>query len=415
MKKFPDGTIIDSWFDDNNCPNIDDFDNKYYLNDYVIDKNKIITEQFQNLINLIHNNNGGLLVVSDGIYKTGAIFLKSGVSLYIAKDATIIGSDDIVDYPVLETRIEGETCMYYPALINADNVEGISIFGEGIIDGNGMRSWKAFWQRRKWNPKCKNKDEQRPRLVYISNSNNITISGLRLQNSHFWTTHIYKSNHIKLINLNIFSPFEPIKAPSTDAIDIDACEDILINSCIINVNDDGIALKGGKGPDADTSIDNGPNERIIIKNCDFEFCHACLTCGSEAIHNKNIILENSNVIKAKNLLWLKMRPDTPQLYEYIRIDNIKGYANNLLFIKPWTQFFDLQGKTEIPLSYANNIYLTNIDMVVNCYFSVTKAIDQYRLSDFKLENLNIIANKSGFSDDLIDNIEKINVNVEIKN
>ncbi len=415
MKRFPDGTIIDEWFFDNKTPSIADFPNKYYLKDYVLDKNKIITLEFQSLIDLVHDSNGGLIIISDGIYKTGAIFLKSGVSLYIEKNAIILGSDDISDYPVLETRIEGETCMYYPALINADNIDGISIFGDGIIDGNGMKSWKAFWQRRKWNPKCQNKDEQRPRLIYISNSKNVIISGLTLQNSHFWTTHIYKCNNLKLLNLNIYSPYEPIKAPSTDAIDIDACSDILIDSCSINVNDDGIALKGGKGPYADTDSNNGSNERIIIRNCHFEFCHACLTCGSESIHNRNIILEDSNVIKAKNLLWLKMRPDTPQIYEYIRINNIKGYVNNLLFIKPWTQFFDLGDRVDIPLSYANNIYLSNIFMDTNSYFSVIKKDDQYKLSNFKFENLFITANKSGFSDELIDNIEQINVNIKIKN
>ena len=82
--------------------------------------------------------------------------------------------------------------MYYPALINVDNVDNVFIGGNGSINGNGLKSWKAFWQRRKWNPNCLNKDEQRPRLLYISNSNNVTIFNLKLFDSHFWTNHIYK-------------------------------------------------------------------------------------------------------------------------------------------------------------------------------------------------------------------------------
>ena len=49
--------------------------------------------------------------------------------------------------------------------------DGFTMFGEGIIDGNGEKAWKAFWQRKKWNPECTNKDEQRPRLVFFSNCN----------------------------------------------------------------------------------------------------------------------------------------------------------------------------------------------------------------------------------------------------
>lgn len=42
------------------------------------------------------------------------------------------------------------------------------------------------------------------------------------------------------------------------------CNDILIKGCVIEVNDDAVALKGGKGPWADSLPENGINERIII-------------------------------------------------------------------------------------------------------------------------------------------------------
>ena len=99
---------------------------------------------------------------------TGALFFRQGVNLYIEDDATLMGSDDISDYPVCETRIEGETCQYFTALINASGIDGFTLCGNGTIDGNGLRSWKAFWQRRTWNPDCTNKDEQRARLIYMS-------------------------------------------------------------------------------------------------------------------------------------------------------------------------------------------------------------------------------------------------------
>ncbi len=412
---FPSGKIMDDWFSNIKRPSIDDYDKKYYLSDYVKpNTDDIITNDFQSLIDTIYNEGGGLLIVDKGLYKTGAIFLRNNVSLYVGIDGYILGSDDISDYPVMETRIEGETCMYYPALINAFNTSGISIFGHGTINGNGLKSWKAFWQRRKWNPKCLNKDEQRPRLIYISDSDNVTIDGLTLEDSHFWTTHIYRCNHITYSNLTIRSPYHPVKAPSTDAIDIDYCSDVLIRKCYFSVNDDAIALKGGKGPYADSDINNGPNERIIIEDCKFGFCHSCLTCGSESIFNNDVIFRNCEVLNAKNVLWLKMRPDTPQIYKNIYIENIYGRANNFLFVKPWTQFFDLKGRNDMPRQLAENISFKDIWLKVNCAFNVSKS-EQYNLKKFKFENVCIKAAKNGFSEDLFDGVDIINLNVEVLN
>ena len=320
---------------------------------------------------------------------TGALFFRQGVNLYIEDGATLMGSDDISDYPVCETRIEGETCQYFAALINASGIDGFTLCGNGTIDGNGLRSWKAFWQRRTWNPDCTNKDEQRARLIYMSGCTNVTVAGLHICNSQFWTNHLYRCSHVRYLNCRITSPSAPVKAPSTDAIDIDACTDILIKGCTINVNDDAVALKGGKGPFADSDPDNGANERIIIEDCTFEFCHGCLTCGSESIHNKNIIMRHIKVDSGYNLLWLKMRPDTPQRYEYITVEDVQGKIFNFININPWTQFFDLKGRTDIPPSSTEHIIIRKNTCTCNVFRNIKEAPEQYTLADIQIDN-NII-------------------------
>lgn len=151
---------------------------------------------------------------------------------------------------------------------------------------------------------------------------NVLVAGLNLQNAHFWTNHLYQCDYVKYLNCRIYSPASPIKAPSTDAIDIDVCHDVLMKNCYLEVNDDSIVLKGGKGPWADTAPENGINERVLVEDCIYGFCHGCLTCGSESVHNKNIIVRRIKVLDGNNLLWLKMRPDTPQHYEYILMEDI---------------------------------------------------------------------------------------------
>ena len=65
-----------------------------------------------------------------------------------------------------------------------------------------------------------------------------------------------------------------MKAPSTDGIDIDFCKNVLIKKCFFDVNDDAIALKGGKGPYADADENNGGNENVLIEDCEFKFVHS---------------------------------------------------------------------------------------------------------------------------------------------
>lgn len=72
-----------------------------------------------------------------------------------------------------------------------------------------------------------------------------------------------------------------MKAPSTDAIDIDVCTDVLVKNCRMEVNDDAVVLKGGKGPWADMLQENGISERVIIEDCVYGFCHA----ASPAVQN----------------------------------------------------------------------------------------------------------------------------------
>ena len=412
---FPDGTPIDNWFYDIKTPALEELGKQYVISDYgVLPDGRVYTKQFQALIDNVYENGGGVIVVPAGTYITGSLFFKQGVNLYVAEGGVLKGSSDIYDYEIMFTRIEGESCIYFAGLINADGVDGFTMCGPGTIDGNGYKSWRAFRLRRTWNPACTNKDEQRPRLVYISNSKNVIVSGLRLINSHFWTNHIYKCDHVKFINCYIYSPVAPVKAPSTDAIDIDVCTDVLVKNCYMEVNDDAVVLKGGKGPWADTAEENGSNERILVEDCVYGFCHGCLTCGSESIHNRNILIRRIKVHSGNNLLWLKMKPDTPQHYEYITVEDVEGTIINFINVNPWKQFFDLKGRKDIPLSTADHVVMRNCNCQCSTYFNVTKADEQYHLSDFTFENLEIKTKRDGFSEDAIYNVKVENVNVKVQ-
>lgn len=419
VELFPDGTEIPEWFRQNEPVDLEKLGKKYVLTEHeIFADGRLHTEEIQALIDKAAANGGGVIVIPRGTYMTGGLHFKQGTHLYLEDGATLMGSDFIGDYPLGKTRIEGETCTYFGALINADGLDGFTISGKGVIDGNGLRYHKQFWLRRKWNRQCTNKDEQRPRLVYVSNCKNVQIEGVKLQNSAFWTTHIYNSENVKLLNLSIYSLSEPnhAKGPSTDAIDLDVVKNVLVKGCYMSVNDDAIAMKGGKGPWADDptkSEGNGGNENVIIEDCTYGFCHGCLTCGSESIYNHNIILRRIQVDEAARLLWLKMRPDTPQRYEYITVENITGSVGQFIYIQPWTQFYDLKDRKDPPMSYSDHITMRNCQMEVGTFFNVRSQDDQYKLSNFHFENLDLKVKKNAtFNQQYVDGFVVKNVNLQ---
>ncbi|GAE83769.1 exopolygalacturonase precursor [Bacteroides reticulotermitis JCM 10512] len=106
-----------------------------------------------------------------------------------------------------------------------------------------------------------------------------------------------------------------------------------------------------------------------------------------------------------------MRPDTPQIYEYILVEDMQGNANNCLLIKPWTQFFDMKDRKTIPPSSSRHVTMRNIQLECEVFFNVEKS-NQYRLTDFVFENMQIQA-KDGKVDKSIINpftIKNVTVN-----
>ena len=420
VETWPDGTVMDAWFLQTGKVDVNTLGRRYVVTDYgvMMGSSQVQTQQIQAVIDRAAQEGGGVVVIPQGTFVTGALFFRQGTHLEVCEGAVLKGSERIADYPILVTRIEGETCKYFSALINADGLDGFTICGCGTIDGNGLHYWQEFWIRRQWNPQCTNKDAQRPRLTYVSNCRNVTIQDVHLINSPFWTNHVYKSHHVRYLDCYIFAPTENIftpdpkrGAPSSDAIDIDACTDVLVDGCFMHVNDDAVVLKGGKGTWADQDPNNGPNSNIIIEDCVYGKVHGCLTLGSESLFDHNVILRRIHVKAATRVLWLKMRPDTPQHYEYVTVEDITGQCGSFLVVRPWTQFFKPEDRQDMPLSQCNNITIRNIRMTTKNFFDVGTS-DKYRLTDFTFENINVQDEKKAFDPTLIENCKSMNVNIQ---
>ena len=373
----------------------------YIITDYGVggDSTVLNTKAIQAVIDKAAKT-GGTVVIPNGTYLSGALFFKPKTQLHLAEGAVLKGSDDIAHYPLLPSRMEGQSLDYYAALINAYKVNGFTITGPGAIDGNGLRFWKAFWANReakkKLNQPSTNLEVHRPRLLFIWGCDDVKIQNIKLRNSGFWTTHLYQCNNVLIENADIRSPFRPVKAPSTDGIDIDVCKKVTIRNCYISVNDDAICIKGGKGPTAHKLPQNGIVEDILVEDCTIGAAHASVTLGSESIHARNITIRNIKVDNDCPILKMKMRPDTYQVFENITVENVTGKCGTIIDINPWKQFFDLKGSKEKPFGIIRNITLSNIN--VSCdTFGDMEGNPSDQVSNVLFKNITAIAKTPGLN------------------
>jgi alpha-L-rhamnosidase len=346
------------------------------------------TNALQKAIDDCSAKGGCTLVFPKGVFMTGAIFLKSGVNLHLAEDAVVKGSTDRKDYPKMKTRIEGQFPEWLPALINADKVDNLRVTGSGIFDGNGKPFWEDFWAKRKENPKTTNLDVERPRLMFIQNSKNVKISGVTFKDSGFWNLHIYNCRKVLIENAS-FEVQDGLRAPSSDAIDVDSSQNVIVRNCRFRVDDDAIALKGTKGPFAMDDKLSPPVENIRVTNCTFERGHGVLTLGSEGTIIRNVIIGKSKVTGPIPLVRFKLRPDTQQLYENIHFRNITLDSTGAIFeIRPWRQFFDLKGQPP-PNSIVRNITISNIKGTFGSFGEIQGNAGQTTIDGISLKNVDV--------------------------
>ena len=131
---FPDKTPIDRWFYEIRIPSLEELGTQYVLTQHgIYDDGKIYTKEIQALIDTAHENGGGVIIVPQGTYITGSLFFKQGVNLYVSEGGVLKGSGDVCDYELKMTRIEGESCLYFAALINADGVDGFTMCGPCLL------------------------------------------------------------------------------------------------------------------------------------------------------------------------------------------------------------------------------------------------------------------------------------------
>lgn len=353
------------------------------------------TVAIQGAIDRLASSGGGTVVVPPGVFVSGALDFRPGVHLHLEKDAVLraVSTDIATHFPARPTRIEGRLREFTPALINADRCDGFRLTGEGVLDGDGRPVWNEFWRLRKAAPDPRNFPNlslPRARLAHISDSRDILVEGVTFKDSQFWNLHLYRCQNVVVRRARFVVPDDYGQAPSTDAIDVDSSQDVLVEGCFFSVTDDGVAMKGTKGPLALEDKASPPVERVTVRDCEFRRAHAALTFGSEATIVRDVVLEHSRVTGPMSVLNLKLRTDTPQTYENITVRHLTLDARRgaLISVAPWAQYADLEGLPP-PRSVVRNVVVSDITGRYGSFGEIGGNTGRTTLDGFLLKNIDL--------------------------
>lgn len=252
----------------------------------------------------------GTVFVPPGKYLSGAIFLRSDVTLHLEPGAALLGSENVKDYPVVVARWEGVTRETYAPLIGGTGLQNIAITGRGTVDGQGA----VWWQRHRE----KTLAYPRPRLISFDGCTNILIEGVTLVNSPAWTINPVRCENVTVDKITIRNPAD---SPNTDGINPDSSRNVHISNCHVDVGDDCITIKSGT--ENELADRQSPCENITVTNCTMVHGHGGVVIGSEMSGGvRNVVISNCIFLGTDRGIRLKSRRGRGGEVEDIRVSNI---------------------------------------------------------------------------------------------
>lgn len=229
----------------------------------------------------------GIVYVPEGIFVTGALFLKSDMTLKVEKNGILLGSSDAKDFPVYTYRYEGKEQRAYASLINMPQIvpdnwkpdddryapgeertanmchwKNVTICGGGTLNANGA----ALFDQEMADPKI-----VRGRAVSIRNTDGVYLYDITIRNAPAWCTHPTYCRNLSANQVRIYNKFDengkPYSVPNADGLNPDSCKNVNIFHSFIESEDDCIAIKSGNNEEGRRVAI--PTTNVRISNCRF--------------------------------------------------------------------------------------------------------------------------------------------------
>ncbi|MFO6497462.1 MULTISPECIES: glycoside hydrolase family 28 protein [Bacillus] len=339
------------------------------------------TAAIQQAIDEVHQAGGGTAVVPKGVFRSGALRLKSNVELHIAQGAVIQFSRNPDDYlPVVLTRFEGVELYNFSPFVYAYEAENIAITGEGTLDGQADDEHWWPWKRGTNGQPSQEKDRDalfemaernvpveerrfgkghylRPNFIQPYRCKNVLIQGVTVLNSPMWQIHPVLCESVTVDGVKVIG-----HGPNTDGVDPESCKNMVIQNCQFDNGDDCIAVKSGRN--ADGRRINVPSENIVIENNEMKDGHGGVTIGSEISGGvKNVFAEGNSMDSAN--LDRALRIKTNSVRGGV-LENIYFYRNTVKSLKREVIAIDMEYEEGDAGEFKPVVRQIEVDQLKSC-------------------------------------------------
>ncbi|MFB0555114.1 MAG: glycoside hydrolase family 28 protein [Phycisphaerae bacterium] len=279
----------------------------------------LCTKAIQKTVDMCAAAGGGTVHFPAGKYLSGAIFLKSNVTLHIGEGATLLASTSFEDFPPFTPhwRIQSDDTKR-SSLITGIDLENIAVTGRGTLNGQGKPWWDAL---RSDNKKKKGQKKilnyGRPRVINLYRCHNVLIEGVTIVDSPSWTVHLVGCENLVVDGISIINPES---GPNTDGVNPESCRNVRISNCFIDTGDDCITLKSGR--DEEGRLKGRPTENVTITNCVMYKGHGAIVIGSEMSGDvRNVTASNIVCVGTDRAVRIKSTRGRGGVVENIRFSN----------------------------------------------------------------------------------------------
>ena len=232
---------------------------------------------------------GGKVVIPMGTFKSGAIFLKSDMTLEI--NGTLLGSDNNSDYPFTSMRFPYYPTKNYMGLINAyatpyGSMSNVRICGTGTVSGGTLLDKDATLTLLGKLENFKG-NSARGDMITVKGVTNLYLGGLTLINPAMHTIFVSYCKNITVdgIKANTYD------LQNADGIDLATSDNTKIFNCVFDTGDDCINFNAGVGADGEKEGIACSNIRVF--NCVTKRGHGGVVFGSyTAGWIKNVLIED---------------------------------------------------------------------------------------------------------------------------
>lgn len=211
------------------------------------DGRTVNTEAIQKAIDMCSaNKKGGTVLIDGGVYVSGTLQMKSGVTLHVAAGSILRASADHADFPALRADIPSFRGKEDFQFIFAGGVRNIGITGGGVIDGYSLCEgypWKG-----------RNNEYERPRLIRMFGCENISIHNVTLIRSANWTQYYESCRNLDISEMVVRCY---TGTNNQDGIDLSGCSNVTVKDFLCTAGDDVICLK---------ALSMTPAENIYVEN-----------------------------------------------------------------------------------------------------------------------------------------------------